>query len=152
MLLDSRSLKEDVAAPMLASEDTPRACLLSETLPRGGAPRQVSTLWRRPTRVGAVYVQENEAGQPVVSFVAPDSVSVWRVMRMENGSPVEAGRVEGRGGDYITFTDEAGQAAEGYVVIARQKYREELGEIVEAEPSDETPLYPATLFERVFGF
>jgi len=150
-LLDSRSLREDVASPMLAAENTPRACLLSETLPRGSAPRQVSTLWRRPARVETVYVQENESGQPVISFVAPDSVSVWRVLRVANGRQTEIARLTGRSGDYLSAVDEAAGQAAGYVVIARQKYFEELGQIVEAEPSGETPLRRETLFERVFG-
>ena len=151
VLLDSRSLQGDIARPMLAAEDTPRACLLSEVLPAGAAPKQVSGLWKRSLPVGTVYAQENETGQPVISFVAPDSVSVWRVMRVQDGEETEIARLTGERGDFLSYTDEAVQGAAGYVVIARQKYYEELGQIMEAEPSREAFFREETLFERLFA-
>ncbi|MBO4297708.1 MAG: PBP1A family penicillin-binding protein [Clostridia bacterium] len=151
-LLDSRSLRGDIAFPMLASGDTPAACLLNEALPVGSAPKQASTLWKYPTQVETVYVQSDGAGRPLVSFVAPDSVSVWRVMRASDTDWTEIARLEGKRGDYLTFTDQdAPDGAVRYAVIARQKYFEELGQIIDAAPSDETPLLGATLFERLFG-
>ena len=150
VLLDSRSLEGDMALPMLAAENTPRACLLSEVLPKGCAPKQRSGLWQRPERVGTLYVQPDEAGRPVVSFVAPDSVSVWRVMRVEEGGEREVARLTGAKGDYLSFTDKEGEPT-GYYVIARQKYFEELGQLVEADPSPMARFRDETLFERLFG-
>ncbi len=151
VLLDGRSLEADIARPMLAAEDTPRVFLLSEVLPAGAAPKQVSGLWKESLPVGAVYVQENEAGQPVISFVAPDSVSVWRVLRRQNGQETEIARLTGEKGDYISVTDEEGEGETTYVVIARQKYHEELGQIAEAEPSREAVFRRETLFDRLFA-
>ncbi|MBQ8953239.1 MAG: PBP1A family penicillin-binding protein [Clostridia bacterium] len=151
VLIDSRSLKEDVALPMLASERTPRACLLSEALPVYAAPRQTSGLWAYPARVNTVYAQLDEVGQAEVSFVAPDSVSVWRVIRTLDGKETEVARLTGRKGDFLSFTDAAAPENAGYIVIARQKYDEELGQIVEAEPSDTAFPRRETLFERMFG-
>lgn len=150
VLLDSRSLRGDVASPMLASGDTPKACLISESLPLGSAPKQASTLWQYPARVETVYVQPDEAGQAIISFVAPDSVSVWRVLRVTDESETEIARLEGRRGDFLSCADEMTDGAR-YVVVARQKYYEELGQIVEAEPSNEAPLRGPTLFEQLFG-
>ncbi|MBR3504746.1 MAG: PBP1A family penicillin-binding protein [Clostridia bacterium] len=151
VLLDSRSLQPDIARPMLAAEDTPRACLLIEALPAGAAPKQVSGLWKASLPVGTVYAQKNEAGQPVVSFVAPDSVSVWRVMRVQDGEATEIARLTGERGDYLSVVDGEARGAAGYVVIARQKYYEEMGRIVEAEPSREAFFREETLFERLFA-
>ena len=151
VLLDSRSLREDIALPMLAAENTPRACLLSEVLPSGAAPKQTSGLWQYPARVNTIYVQPDEAGRAQVSFVAPDSVSVWRVLRVENGKQTEVARLTGGRGDFLTVTDEAAREGAGYVVVARQKYYEEIGQIVEADPSEPALLRQETLFEKMFG-
>ena len=151
VLLDGRTLQGDIARPMLASGDTPRACLVSEVFPSGAAPKQVSALWQWSRPVGTVYVQKNEAGRPVISFVAPDSVSVWRVMRAQDGVETEIARLTGECGDYLSVTDETAAGAAGYVVIARQKYYEEIGQIVESEPSRPALFQGETLFDRLFA-
>ena len=150
VLLDARALQSDIARPLLAAENTPRECLLSEALPAGSVPRQTSGLWEASRPVGTVYVQEDEAGRPVVSFVAPDSVSVWRVMRAEEDGLTEIARLEGKQGDYLSVTDEAAEDPSAYVVIPRQKYFEELGQMVEAEASRQAFFRPRTMLERLF--
>ena len=150
VLLDARALQSDIARPLLASENTPRECLLSEALPAGSVPRQTSGLWEASRPVGTVYVQEDEAGRPVVSFVAPDSESVWRVMRAEEDGLTEIARLEGKQGDYLSVTDEAAEDPSAYVVIPRQKYFEELGRMVEAEASRQAFFRPRTMLERLF--
>ena len=116
----------------------------------GGTPKQASTLWQYPARVDTVYVQPDETGQTVISFVAPDSVSVWRVMRAEEDGLTEIARLEGKQGDYLSVTDEAAENPSAYVVIPRQKYFEELGQTVEAAPSRQAFFRPRTMLERLF--
>ncbi len=151
VLLDARSLEADVALPMLASETTPKAYIVRESLPEGARPLTTSTLWDYPRAVETVYTSWDEAGCAAVSFVAPDSVSVWRVMRRSvSGTETEIARLDGEKGEYLSALDEKGAAGDIYYVIARQKYFEEAGQIVEVLPSSaEQP--GQTLIERLLS-
>ena len=84
--------------------------------------------------MGTVYVQEDETGRPVVSFVAPDSVSVWRVMRAEEDGLTEIARLEGKQGEQTE--PDAPEAAEAPVEEAAAAEEE-------APAADETAEKPA---------
>ncbi len=150
VMIDARSLEADVVAPMLASEDTPNAYILRESLPDGALPAQTSNLWTQPKAVGTVYSWTDEGGRTTVSFVAPDSVSVWRVIRRSNsGEETEIARLTGEEGAYLSATDEEGASGARYYVVARQKYYEEAGEIVESAASRMSESGGRTLIERL---
>lgn len=150
VMIDARSLEADVAAPMLASEDTPDAYILRESLPDGALPAQTSNLWTQPKAVGTVYSWTDEGGRTTVSFVAPDSVSVWRVIRRsDSGEETEIARLTGEEGEYLSATDEEGASGARYYVVARQKYYEEAGEIVESDASPMSESGGRTLIERL---
>ena len=150
VMIDARSLEADVAAPMLASEDTPDAYILRESLPDGALPAQTSNLWTQPKAVGTVYSWTDEGGRTTVSFVAPDSVSVWRVIRRsDSGEETEIARLTGEEGEYLSATDEEGASGARYYVVARQKYYEEAGEIVESAASRMSESGGRTLIERL---
>ena len=150
VMIDARSLEADVAAPMLASEDTPDGYILRESLPDGALPAQTSNLWTQPKAVGTVYSWTDEGGRTTVSFVAPDSVSVWRVIRRsDSGEETEIARLTGEEGEYLSATDEEGASGARYYVVARQKYYEEAGEIVESAASQMSESGGRTLIERL---
>lgn len=150
VMIDARSLEADVAAPMLASEDTPDGYILRESLPDGALPAQTSNLWTQPKAVGTVYSWTDEGGRTTVSFVAPDSVSVWRVIRRsDSGEETEIARLTGEEGAYLSATDEEGASSARYYVVARQKYYEEAGEIVESAASRMSESGGRTLIERL---
>ena len=150
VMIDARSLEADVAAPMLASEDTPDGYILRESLPDGALPAQTSNLWTQPKAVGTVYSWTDEGGRTTVSFVAPDSVSVWRVIRRsDSGEETEIARLTGEEGEYLSATDEEGASGARYYVVARQKYYEEAGEIVESAASRMSESGGRTLIERL---
>ena len=150
VMIDARSLEADVAVPMLASEDTPNAYILRESLPEGSVPAQTSNLWAQPKPVGTVYSWTDGEGRTAVSFVAPDSVSVWRVIRRSgSGEEVEIARLTGSEGEYLSATDEEGVSGASYYVVARQKYYEEAGEIVESGASQMSESGGKTLIERL---
>lgn len=150
VLIDGRSLEADVASPMLAAEETPMRHIVRESLPNSAIPVQTSYLWDAPRAVETVYVSEDARSGQQVSFVAPDSVSVWRVMRCSaSGEEKEIARLEGTAGEYMSLLDEDGAPEDTYYVIARQKYREEEGEIVEAAPSHQMQSGRGTLIERL---
>ena len=150
VMIDARSLEADVAAPMLASEDTPNAYILRESLPDGGVPAQTSNLWTQPKTVETVYSWTDGNGRTAVSFVAPDSVSVWRVIRRsDSGAETEIARLTGSEGEYLSATDEESAPGASYYVVARQKYYEEAGEIVESSASQLAEGGGKTLIERL---
>lgn len=150
VLIDGRSLKADIATPMLASEETPPYYLVRESLPRISIPAQTSYLWDAPRAVGTVYTSEDAHSGMLVSFVAPDSVSLWRVMRRsDSGGDVEIARLEGMAGAYLSVLDEEGTPQDDYYVIARQKYREEEGDIIEAAEPQLAQSGRGTLIERL---
>ncbi len=150
VLIDARSLEADVAAPMLASEDTPDTYILRESLPDSSVPAQTSNLWAQPEAVGTVYSWTDDDGRTTVSFVAPDSVSVWRVIRRSaSGEETEITRLTGVEGEYLSATDAENAAGTSYYVVARQKYYEEAGEIIEAAASPMAEAGGKTLIERL---
>ncbi len=151
VLLDRKALTT-LNTPMLASERTPGAQLLTEVLPNEKLPVLTSTLWDDPKRVDAVYVRAAASGQPMISFISPDSNAQYRIMRAVNGDDaVEAGRVSGAAGMYLSFTDEEAplDKALSYYVLSRHTAFEEEGSIVESEPSETVTFKAPGLLERL---
>ena len=97
-----------------------------------------------------MYSWTDGNGRTAVSFVAPDSVSVWRVIRRsDSGAETEIARLTGSEGEYLSATDEESAPGASNYVVARQKYYEEAGEIVESDASPMSESGGRTLIERL---
>lgn len=151
-VLIDRAALEALNIPMLASEQTPSEYILREILPDENIPDSTSRFWDAPKRVEAIHVQANESGQPVLSFVAPDSNAVYRVFRIINQKQTEVCELEGGEGDFITYTDTtlpAGVSAQ-YFIVSRQKHFIKEGRVWDSEPSAVADYQPPSMLERFF--
>lgn len=153
VLLDGYALEKQEAV-MLAGEGTPTQFLRSELLPEEQMPVLTSRLWDAPVKVERVYVKADEAGNPAISFIVPDAMSEYRVMREEIGrEATEVGCITGSAGEYATFVDHSPEHRTDaqYYVIARHVGFLEIGRIVESEPSERAMYRAPSLLERMLN-
>ena len=71
------------------------------------------------------------------------------IRRSDSGEETEIARLTGEEGEYLSATDEEGASGARYYVVARQKYYEEAGEIVESAASRMSESGGRTLIERL---
>lgn len=150
VLIDGKAL-ELYGKPMLASENTPAKYLLEELLPNEQLPLLTSRLWEKPSKIESLYVQTDATGIPVISFIAVDEHSDYRIIRRSNNIENEVGVIQGGAGEYISLSDTSippDQPAE-YRVIARHRLFSEEGIREESDPSEWILYQPPGLLERV---
>ncbi len=150
VLIDAYALLQ-TGAPLLAGERTPTDYLLRELLPDDKLPILTSTLWDDPKPVERVYLDTDASGFPVISFIAPDSYSEYRILRTSGEESSEIGVVSGNAGEYLSYTDQSiadGTDAE-YTVISRHIGFKEAGIILESVPSPVITHHAPGLLEKL---
>ncbi|MBQ2954985.1 MAG: PBP1A family penicillin-binding protein [Clostridia bacterium] len=152
VLLD-RAAIDEYHMPMLAGEHTPTEYLIDEILSCAKIPVLTSDLWNAPKQVEHIYLQTSESGNPIVSFIVPDSNARYRIIRDIDGIQTEVGCVEGKAGEYLSFEDTgllSGGIAE-YRVVSQHKRFYSLGRIWESEPSESAIFRPQSFLEKMIN-
>ncbi len=110
--LDGYTLESEHTA-VLASALTPTNSVVREVFAAGTEPNNVSQYWVVPSPPAQFSAEQNESGQPVITFQSLQSFVLYRLYR-ENGGIVQmVGEWPGTNG-LIHFTDKDVQAGKTY--------------------------------------
>jgi 1A family penicillin-binding protein len=117
--IDLMSLKSG-GEPMLASAYTPTEDTALEYFAADRAPTSYTDYWARPVPPNDLKVKSGSGGYPHISFTAPQSFAIYRLMRtdMDSGKAELVGEYEGRQGriDIVDYDAQYGHWYEYQVV------------------------------------